>query len=463
MSELPVFPDGFLWGAATSAYQIEGSPLADGAGVSNWHRFSHTPGLVHDGDTGDVACDHYRLWESDVALMRDLGLTAYRFSISWSRILPDGTGRVNPAGLDFYRRLVDALREAGIRPFATLYHWDLPAALDDRGGWLNRDIAGWFADYATAVYRALDDRVEAWTTLNEPWVVADAGYLFGALAPGHRSVFEAPLVSHNLLRAHAAGVQAYRAISSRPAIGIVVNLEPKYPASGKPEDLEATRRADAYMNRHYLDPLFLGRYPDELPEIFGEAWPAFPSGDLDAIRAPIDYLGINYYTRGVMRSDPSDLPLRAVRVRQKQHAHTETQWEVYPEGLADALRWVHERYGSIPLYVTENGAAFYDPPSVGAEADDPLRVAYLREHLRAARGAMAAGVDLRGYFAWSLLDNFEWSHGYSKRFGIVHVDYATQKRTPKASARFYSEVIRTRGASLGEDRGERREERGTKS
>ncbi|MEO8190230.1 MAG: GH1 family beta-glucosidase [Acidobacteriota bacterium] len=443
-----LFPEDFLWGAATSAYQIEGSPLADGAGPSIWHRFSHTPGLVRDDDNGDVACDHYRLWKNDIALMRDLGLTAYRFSISWSRIFPEGTGAVNQLGLDFYRRLVDRLREAGIRPFATLYHWDLPAALDDRGGWLNRDVAGWFADYATAAYRALDDGVDAWATLNEPWVVSDGGYLSGALAPGHRNLFEAPIVSHNLLRAHGAAVQAYRAVSSRGAIGLVVNLEPKYPASQNAGDLAATRRADAYMNRQYLDPVFLGSYPEELAEIFGEAWPRFPASDFDGIRSPVDFLGVNYYTRGVMRSDAAAVPLRSVRVRQKQHAHTETSWEVFPEGLADTLRWVTARYGKLPLYVTENGAAFYDPPTVGQVGRDPLRVEYLREHLRAARRAMAAGVDLRGYFAWSLLDNFEWSHGYSKRFGIVHVDFATQKRTPKESARFYAEVIRTRGAAL---------------
>ncbi|MEP7133236.1 MAG: GH1 family beta-glucosidase [Acidobacteriota bacterium] len=443
-----LFPEDFLWGAATSAYQIEGSPLADGAGPSIWHRFSHTPGLVRDDDTGDVACDHYRLWKNDIALMRELGLTAYRFSISWSRIFPEGTGAVNQAGLDFYRRLVDGLREAGIRPFATLYHWDLPAALDDRGGWLNRDVAGWFADYATAAYRALDGGVDAWATLNEPWVVSDGGYLSGALAPGHRNLFEAPIVSHNLLRAHGAAVEAYRAVSSRAAIGMVVNLEPKYPASQTAEDLAATRRADAYMNRQYLDPVFLGSYPEELAEIFGEAWPRFPSSDFAGIRSPIDFLGVNYYTRGVMRSDAADVPLRSVRVRQKQHAHTETSWEVYPEGLADTLRWVTARYGKLPLYVTENGAAFYDPPTVGELGRDPLRVEYLREHLRAARRAMAGGVNLRGYFAWSLLDNFEWSHGYSKRFGIVHVDFATQKRTPKESARFYAEVIRTRGAAI---------------
>jgi beta-glucosidase len=448
MSAPLAFPDGFVWGAATSAYQIEGSPLADGAGPSIWQRFSHTPGLVKNGDTGDVACDHYRLWRSDVALMRDLGLTAYRFSISWSRILPQGTGRVNPHGLDFYSRLIDGLRDVGIRPFVTLYHWDLPAALDDRGGWLNRDIAGWFADYANVVFRALDDRVEAWTTLNEPWVVSDGGYLSGKLAPGHRNVFEAPIASHNLLRAHGAAVSAYRAGFGRRPIGLVVNLEPKYAASDRPEDLAATARADAYMNRQYLDPIFNGCYPQELAEVFGQAWPRHPASDFDQIRTPIDFLGVNYYTRGVMRQDLRRGFLQAARVVQKRHAHTETNWEVYAPGLTDILLWVRHRYGKVPLYVTENGAAFYDPPEVETSYEDPLRVSYLAGHLAAARRAIEEGVDLRGYFAWSLLDNFEWSHGYSKRFGIVHVNYETQKRTPKMSARFYADVIRTNGAAL---------------
>ncbi len=450
MHDPVTFPDGFLWGAATSAYQIEGSPLADGAGPSNWHRFSHTPGNTDGGQTGDVACDHYRRWADDVRLMAELGLKAYRFSISWSRILPEGTGRVNPAGLDFYSRLVDALLEAGIQPAATLYHWDLPAALDDRGGWVNRDVADWFAEYARTVFRALDDRVALWATLNEPWVVTDAGYLNGVHAPGHRNLFEAPLVTHNLLRAHGAAVRAYRA-EGRNRIGLVVNLEPKYPASDRPEDLLATVRADAYMNRQYLDPVFLGSYPEaELKEVFGEAWPEFPAGDFDLIREPFDWLGINYYTRSVTCDDPAALPVRAGRVRQPRHAHTEMDWEVYPQALEDVLVWVRDRYGDVPLYVTENGAAFYDPPvAEGEVVEDPLRVAYFREHLRAAHRALRRGVDLRGYFAWSLLDNFEWSAGYSKRFGIVHVDLETQQRTPKRSARFYAEVIWSHGAVLG--------------
>ncbi|HJU08427.1 MAG TPA: GH1 family beta-glucosidase [Rhodanobacteraceae bacterium] len=443
-----VFPDSFLWGSATSAYQIEGSPMADGAGISNWHRFAHTPGRVHDGDTGDVACDHYHRWREDVALMRALGMNAYRFSISWSRVLPQGFGAVNPQGIAFYDRLVDALLEHGIAPMITLYHWDLPAALDDRGGWLNPDLAHWFADYAQVLFRKLDDRVRLWTTLNEPWVVTDAGYLHGVLAPGHRSLYEPPIVTHNLLRAHGAAVQAYRA-EGRHEIGVVVNLEPKYPASGSEEDIAATTRADAYMNRQFLDPVFLGRYPEEMAEIFGEAWPRWPPEDFETINQSIDFLGVNYYTRGVMKQDPHAWPVRASHVPQPRATHTETHWEVYPPGMTDALEWIAERYGNPPVYITENGAAFYDPPiAPDGGIDDSLRVGYLRDHLRAAHAALERGVDLRGYFVWSLLDNFEWAHGYSKRFGIVHVDYANQKRMPKASARFYSKVIATQGAAL---------------
>ena len=442
------FPEGFLWGAATSAYQIEGSPLADGAGPSIWHRFSHSTGRTANGETGDVACDHYRRYAEDVALMRELGLNSYRFSISWSRVLPHGRGRVNGAGLSFYDRLVDALLAAGIAPNVTLYHWDLPAVLDDRGGWLNPDSPEWFAEYAQVMFEKLDDRVQMWATLNEPWVITDGGYLNGVLAPGHRNVFEAPIATHHLLRSHAAAVEAYRA-SGKHRIGIVVNLEPKYAASDNDEDRAATRRADAYMNRQYLDPLLHGCYPNELRDVFGDAWPDHPPSELEYLKQPIDFVGVNYYTRSVTRSDPSAWPVRARRVDQPRHAYTETGWEVYPDGLTDSLKWVTERYGRIPLYVTENGAAFYDPPqAIDGRIDDPLRVAYYRSHLRAAHSALCQGVDLRGYFAWSLLDNYEWSLGYSKRFGIVHVDFATQKRTPKASARFYSDVIKTHGAAL---------------
>jgi beta-glucosidase len=444
------FPRDFLWGTATSAYQVEGSPLADGAGPSIWHRFAHTPNLVRDGATGDVACDHYRRYRDDVALMRTLGTNAYRFSISWSRVLPRGRGAVNPAGLDFYDRLVDALLAHDIEPMVTLYHWDLPAALDELGGWLNPDIAKWFAEYATVMFRALDGRVKMWVTLNEPWVITDGGYLYGVLAPGHRSRFEAPLASRHLLRAHAEAVRAYRA-GGRHRIGLVVNLEPKYPASDAPADRAATARADAYMNRQYLDPVVLGRHPEELCEIFGDAWPESPSDEMTFIGEPIDFLGVNYYTRSVTRFDADNWLLQAAPVRQSRATYTETGWEVCASALTDVLVWVTRRYGNPPIYVTENGAAFFDPPAVdGDRLADPLRVDYLRTHLTALHAAMAQGVDVRGYFVWSLLDNFEWAQGYSRRFGIVHVDFATQKRTLKDSALFYAKVIASRGRVLNE-------------
>jgi beta-glucosidase len=453
MSDSYQFPADFVWGTSTSAYQIEGSPTADGAGPSIWHRFSHTPGNTYLDQTGDIACDHYRRYKEDVALMSELGTNAYRFSIAWGRILPNGTGSVNRRGIDFYSRLVDELLKRNIKPNVTLYHWDLPEALDNRGGWLNRDIAEWFCDYAVAVWDALGDRVEMWSTLNEPWVVTDGGYLSGLLAPGHSNLYEAPLVTHNQLRAHGMAVQRFR--STRAAqngqIGIVVNLEPKYPASRSSADLQATKRADAYMNRQFLDPVFLGRYPEEMTEIFGEAWPEWSDEDMQLIAEPIDFLGINYYTRKVERFHPDVLPLKTKHVPQLNHTYTETHWEVFPEALTQLLLSVTERYGKLPIYITENGAAFYDPPSpIMGRIDDPLRIDYYRQHLRAAHDAMKQGVDLRGYYAWALLDNYEWSLGFSKRFGLVHVDYETQRRTIKASGRFYSEVIRSSGARLNE-------------
>src|SRR5574337_186573 len=416
------FPDGFHWGAATSAYQIEGSPLADGAGASIWQRFAHTPGMMANGDTGDIACDHYRRYKDDVQLMKALGLHGYRFSINWARVLPEGTGRVNPKGLDFYSRLVDELLEHGIAPNATLFHWDLP--------------------------EALDDRVPRWTTLNEPWVVTDGGYLHGVLAPGHRNRFEAPIAAHNLMRASGAGIQAYRALGQHE-IGVVFNVEPKYPHSDDAEDVAATGRAHAYMNQQFADPALLGSYPPELGEIFAEAWPQIPAEDFGLTRQAVDFVGVNYYTRAVVKHDPGAYPMQAVAVRQPNRTHTETGWEVFEQGLTDTLTWFRQRYGDIPLYITENGAAFYDPPvAEGGIVDDPLRCAYLRKHLRALHRAIEAGVNVKGYYVWSLLDNLEWSLGFSKRFGLCHVDFATQRRTPKASARLYAQVIESNGAIL---------------
>lgn len=444
------FPADFIWGSATSAYQIEGSPLADGAGASIWQRFTRTKGMVSNGDTGDIACDHYNRFASDIALMKQMGMQGYRFSINWGRIMPAGRGPVNEKGIAFYDKLVDTLLEHGIMPNATLFHWDLPAALDDQGGWLNRDIADWFADYATVMFKRLDDRVKLWATLNEPWVVTDGGYLHGALAPGHRNLFEAPIASHNLLRAHGKAVQAYRAVGQHE-IGIVVNLEPKYAASQSPEDLAAVVRTDAYFNRQYLDPVFLGKYPDELAEIFGEAWPSWPEEDMALIAQPIDFVGINYYTRGVFEHCEAAWPVKAAYVRQPGATYSETGWEVFPQGLTEILVWVKQRYGDIPQYVTENGSAFYDPPQAhNGKVVDPLRVSYLYQHLRALHGALEQGVNLRGYFAWSFMDNLEWSLGFSKRFGLVHIDYQTQQRTPKESAKYYSMVIASRGELLNE-------------
>lgn len=445
------FPPGFVWGAATSSYQIEGSPLADGAGAGIWHRFSHTPGRVANGWNGDVACDHYRRWPEDVALMKALGLGAYRFSLAWGRILPDGTGRVNQQGLDFYSRLVDALVAAGIKPMVTLYHWDLPAALDDRGGWLNPESVDWFADFAEVCFRALGDRVPQWCTINEPWVVVDGGYLYGVNAPGHRNLYETPLASHHLLEAHAEAVRRYRAIG-RGQIGLVVNLEPKDPASERPDDVAAAERADVWMNPHYLDAVRFGRYPEGLRAMFAEAWPEWPAERMARLTEPFDFLGINWYTRAITRHDDANPPLSGARVVPPGAEVTETGWEVHAPSLLRTLLWVRERYGDLPIVITENGAAMPDPPSArGGRVEDPRRVRYLRDHLRAVHQAIQQGVDVRGYYAWSLLDNFEWASGLGKRFGLVHVNFETQQRTIKDSGWFYRDVIRTHGRALSDE------------
>ncbi|MBK1640878.1 beta-glucosidase [Chromatium okenii] len=449
------FPANFLWGAATSAYQIEGDPLADGAGASIWHRFAHTPGRVANGDTGDRACGHYRRWAEDVALLAELGMTAYRFSVAWGRVLPDGRGAVNQRGLDFYRRLVDALVERGITPMLTLYHWDLPAALQDRGGWRNPDSPAWFADYAQVLFHALDDRVPLWVTINEPWVVTIPGHVDGELAPGLRDLDAAPRVAHHLLLAHLAAVAAYRA-SGRHQIGIAVNLEPQHPASAALADQMAAQRRDAFINRWFLDLLLLGSYPPEMAEIFGAAWPEEFTPISNPPNPPFskggesspttDFIGVNYYSRGLVQAEPTVRPLGARRVSPAAEVPITTMgWEVYPAGLTATLLWLRERYGALPLYITENGAAFADPPAAHGVIDDAQRVDYLRSHLHAAALALAQGVDLRGYFAWSLLDNFEWAHGYAQRFGLVQVDPLTLVRTPKRSASVYRDVIRRGG------------------
>jgi beta-glucosidase len=444
------FPADFLWGAATSAYQIEGSPLADGAGESIWHRFAHTPGKVFGDQDGDVACDHYHRFVDDVRLMRELGIRAYRFSISWSRVLPAGTGQVNRAGLDFYNRLVDTLVEHEITPSATLYHWDLPQALEDRGGWANAESVNWFSEYATLMFRELDDRVPLWATINEPWVVVNEGYVEGRHAPGRRNWSEAAAVSKNLMKAHAAAVVAYRAVGKH-SIGLVVNLVPIEPATGSSKDKNAANRLDAYLNRQFLDPVLLGEIPGELSEMFGSAWHGWTADEVRQVRQPIDFVGVNYYLKLDVCDDPHAGPPRARIVLTPNCPRTATDWEIYPPGLTGILEWIKSRYGNLPLYITENGAAFEDTVLANGAVDDRPRVEYVQDHLLAARRAIDAGVDLRGYFLWSLLDNFEWQSGYSKRFGIVHIDFDTQRRTPKASSQFYSNVIRSNGAVLKVD------------
>jgi len=383
-----------------------------------------------------------------VQLIKALGVKAYRFSIAWPRVFPQGTGTPNPKGLDFYNRLIDELLKNGIEPYATLYHWDLPQALEDRGGWANSEAVRWFANYAETMYRALDDRVSHWVTINEPWVIVDQGYVTGNHAPGRRDWHEAAAVAKNLLKAHGAAVEAYRATCNRHPIGLAVNLVPIYPASESTADRDAADRMDVYLNRQFLDPVFLGKTPPELAAMFGAAWQEWTPADLALVSQPIDFVGINYYLRLIVRDEPSAGVARAEIVTTHDCERTATGWEIFPTGLTDILQWVRSRYGNPSVYVTENGAAFEDAQLPDGSIDDIRRVQYLRSHLEASREAILAGVDLRGYYLWSLLDNFEWQSGYSKRFGICHVDFATQTRTPKASAHFYSRVIASNGCDL---------------
>ncbi|MFN2464230.1 MAG: GH1 family beta-glucosidase [Candidatus Dormibacteria bacterium] len=432
------FPTGFTWGTATASYQVEGSPLADGAGMSIWHRFSHTPGNTHNGDNGDVACDHYRRYLDDVALMKELGVNAYRFSIAWGRVLPAGHGAVNQAGIDFYSRLVDALLEAGITPWVTLYHWDLPTALQDAGGWANRDTAGHFADYAAVVYRALGDRVSHWITLNEPHVVSAIGHLVGIHAPGTRDIYVAMRVAHHQLLGHGLAVQACRAAGGGQ-IGITNSMSPQHPATGSDEDVAAAARNWEWGNQVYLDTVVRGEYPALVRRQLDYCWPPILDGDMAVISEPVDFVGVNYYSRGVVRHSPGTGVMDAATLPVTAPS-TAMGWEIYPEGLYELLTWMRDRYPGVAIYITENGCALEDVVEPDGSIQDQDRIRYVRDHLLAAHRAIQNGVDLRGYFLWSFLDNFEWADGYSKRFGIVRCDYETQRRIPKASARWYGEV-----------------------
>ncbi len=435
------FPQGFLWGTATSAYQIEGAHAADGKGPSIWDTFAHMPGKIERDENGDVAADHCHRYRDDVAIMGALGLNAYRFSIAWSRVLPAGTGVANPRGLDFYQRLVDALLERGIRPFVTLYHWDLPQVLQDRGGWGARETAAAFGEYATLVGCTLGDRVKDWITLNEPLATTTAGHIFGMHAPGTQDVKLAFQVSHHLNLAHGNAVRALRATVPQARVGITEVSLPVYPASESRADVDAARRYDGFVNRWYWDPPLRGSYPTDVLERLGAFAPAVQDGDMERIAVPIDFFGHNSYTRSVVKDDPESILLGATPLPPVGKPQTTMGWEIYPDHLYDSLLRITRDYGAPDIYITENGASF-DDAVVGGRVDDPQRCDYLRAHLRACHRAIAAGAKLRGYFCWSLLDNFEWTFGYARRFGLVYVDFGTQQRIVKSSGKFFGEVAR---------------------
>jgi beta-glucosidase len=438
------FPQGFLWGAATAAYQIEGAWNEDGKGESIWDRFVRLPYRVLGGDRGDVACDHYHRMPQDVDLMRELGLQSYRFSISWPRVLPQGKGAVNEQGLDFYDRLVDHLLASGITPNATLYHWDLPQALQDAGGWPNRESADWFADYAHVVFERLGDRVALWSTHNEPWVAAFIGYAWGAHAPGMCDTSLAYQAAHHLLLAHGRALQVFRQGNYSGQIGIVLNVGHFEAASDDPADQDARQRLYDSQMGLFLQPLYQGRYPPGLMDWIGPHRPRIGPDDLDLIAQPMDYLGLNYYFTSAVSCavEASLLRAQAVPVSAPGWGRTEMGWGVNPPGLTAVLLHVKESYGNPRIYITENGCAFQDEPDEQGLVADWRRIDYLRHHLRAALEAIRAGVRLEGYYAWSLMDNFEWAKGYRPRFGLVYVDYQTQQRWPKESASWYREVIR---------------------
>ncbi len=441
-----VFPPDFLWGAATSAFQIEGAAVEDGRGPSMWDAYAATPGRIADGSDARVACDHYHLWRDDLALMQWLGLGAYRFSIAWPRVLPSGRGAVNAAGLDFYDALVDALLAAGIEPFVTLYHWDLPLPLHEAGGWTARETAQAFAEYADVVTQRLGDRVRRWATLNEPWCSATLGYEEAAHAPGWRDPAAALAAAHHLLLGHGWAMQAIRRHVRDAEAGIVLIFAPAHAASESAADQDAARQADGAMQRWYLDPLFRAAYPaDAIADrvrrghLASDVLPFVQDGDLQTIAAPLDFLGVNYYSRVLVRAGANGAP-EAVPQAPPEDL-TDMGWEVYPDGLRETLERVHRDYAPPRIYITENGAAYTDAPAADGSIPDVRRRDYLHAHLDAAHAALAAGVPLGGYFAWSLLDNFEWSQGFAKRFGLFAVDYATQRRTARDSAHWYRRVV----------------------
>jgi len=433
------FPRDFVWGAATASYQIEGAATEDGRGESVWDRFCATPGKVRNGDTGAVACDFYHRYRDDIGLMRELGIDVFRFSIAWPRVLPTGRGAVNAKGLDFYDRLVDELLGNGIEPYVTLFHWDTPQALEDEGGWPARGIVDAFEEYVEAVGERLGDRVGNWITHNEPWVVAWVGHGWGHHAPGRTSDADALATAHHLLVSHGRAVEILRRHSPGARVGITLNLDFPYAASDDPEDIAAARWVDGLHNRWFLDPIFRGEYPSDMLEAFQDLMPPIEDGDLKTISAPIDFLGVNNYTSPLVAADENGGRSRILH--RADVDRTDMGWEVVPEGLHDLLVRLHRDYEPPAIYITENGAAWADVRGHDGSVLDPERTSYLAEYIDAAGRAIADGAPLRGYFAWSLLDNFEWAWGYWKRFGLIYVDYATLERVPKGSFYWYRDFI----------------------
>jgi beta-glucosidase len=431
-------PDNFVFGAAVSAYQVEGATEEDGRGESIWDRFTATPGNVLNGDNGHVACDSYHRYAEDVHLMHELGLGAFRFSVSWPRVVPGGRGPVNKSGLDFYDRFVDELLANGIEPFVTLYHWDLPQELEDRGGWPARNTVDAFAEYVEVVVARLGDRVRNWITQCEPWVISWLGYGLGEHAPGRTDRKDALAAAHHVLLSHGRAAEVLRSVSPNAKVGITIDLVAFHPLTDSPEDRTAVTLMDGFRNRWILDPVLRGAYPQDMLERYAADLPRMEEGDLESIAAPLDFLGVNYYTRSVVRADAENGD--PVSVPPDGAEQTGMGWEVYPDGLLELLVRLHDEYELPPLYVTENGAAFPDS-RVNGSVHDPRRISYVERHVDAIRRAIARGVPVRGYFLWSLLDNFEWSYGYSQRFGIVYVDFATLERVPKASYYWYRDLI----------------------
>lgn len=437
------FPRDFTWGVAASAYQIEGAWNEDGKGESIWDRFSHTPGKVKNGDTGDIACDHYHRYAEDVALMKQLGVKAYRFSISWPRVLPRGKGAVNNAGLDFYKRLVDELLQAGIEPWICLHHWDLPQAMQNEGGWANPISVQYFADYAKLLAQELGGNIKRWTIFNEPRCIAWLGYLIGIHAPGKKDMQLAVKVSHHLMLALGKTIQMLKDCNHSFCVGTIVDLNAVHPIGDSQKDREAAHKHDQFWNRWFIDPLFKGEYPP----LAGETGLKPTKDDMSLIRQPLDFLGVNYYTRTIIAHDAS-VPVTRAKGVQKKTPTTEMGWEIYPDGLYEVLMRFRTEYGNPLLYVTENGAAFEDNVTRSGEVQDDDRIAYLRDHIASAYQALRDGVNLKGYFTWTLMDNFEWAEGYSKRFGLVYIDRQTLKRTPKKSFRWYKNIIANNGITF---------------